>query len=46
VQLSQVIRAILSRKLTILLLVVSAAINSVMLTYVVEERFKSSAQVY
>jgi len=45
VQLSQVIRAILSRKLTILLLVVSAAINSVMLTYVVEERFKSSAQV-
>jgi uncharacterized protein involved in exopolysaccharide biosynthesis len=35
----------LSRKLTILLLVASAAINSVMITYVVEERFKSSAQV-
>lgn len=44
-QLSQLIRAILTRKLTIVLLVASAAINSVMLTYVVEERFKSSAQV-
>ena len=44
-QLSQLIRAILSRKLTILLLVASAAINSVMITYVVEERFNSSAQV-
>ena len=45
VQLSQVIRAILVRKLTIVLLIASAAVNAVMITYVVEERFKSSAQV-